>query len=1160
MTKEEGLSQLTVYKASAGSGKTFTLAKEYMTLVIRDPMAYRTILAVTFTNKATEEMKMRILSKLYSISHRLPDAKDYLEQIEKTLSDMSEEQIIHNAGIALSNLIHNYNYFRVQTIDTFFQGVLRNLARELDLTANLRIWLNDDQVEQMAVDELIENLNDKDKLLFWILEYIKENIADDKGWNVIRQIKSFGLNIFKDYYKDHADELSQCLEKEGFFESFTTLMRKKKKEAEDGLQLIAATFFDALDANGLTADDFKLKTKGPWSYFNKLRNGKYEDDDLLTKTIMDCLDDPKNWVNTANAHFGNPAYDLAVSQLDLLLRDAERKYRPKFLRVLKSADLTMRHMNQLRLLSSIDQKVREMNKDANRFLLSDTQTLLHSLIQNDDSPFIFEKIGTQLDHVMIDEFQDTSTVQWQNFKVLLLETMSREDAGNLIVGDVKQSIYRWRSGDWRLLNNIDTEFPSTYKVTPKPLDTNYRSDRSIIEFNNAFFNVANQKEIKNILKGVKSEKQALEAEEDNPVKKDLIDFMEMETKQLEKAYEDVSQKVPEHKAPRGFVRIHLLPKDSAFYEDKEDYEQMMLRMTLETIQELVEEKGVPFSKIAILVRSNKTIQKVADYLMNNSQYPLVSDEAFRLDASQAVNFLVATLYHLSHPDDKIVVATIKNDVAKYHLSNEATEQFFSQRELLLQEPLYDLVEKIFHLFGLGENDIMKAQSAYVCAFFDQLSNYLSDNGSDIDGFLEEWESNIHSKSIHSDKVDGIQLISIHKSKGLEFDNVIMPFTEWKMEMGGTIWCNPTEEPYSRLPLVPVDFMAKKMMGSIYEKDYLHEHLQNMVDNLNLLYVAFTRAGRNLFIYGKRESEAYRTNIIEDSLTAVNNKLAEINSQRGDNAQPQSLQGIAETTSVDQDEKKSKGKGKKKEKDNKSEEIIFEYGSIDNGKLDESSQQLKSEEDKDKKNKNTDKNGRFRQGKNVFDTKPESISLNIKTLPDFNQFRPSQKSLDFINGEDEEDAQQQYYIKMGTVLHNLFSTIRTKDDIEKALRQLELDGVLYDENVSKSQIENMLRKRLNSTLVSDWFSDRWKVMNECNLLYFKDGKVANERPDRVLLSPDGDEIIVIDFKFGKPQPEHQQQVNRYMNALKKMGYSNIKGFLWYVYPNKVAEVAYIPSKQ
>lgn len=194
-------SQLTVYKASAGSGKTFTLAKEYMVLVIQDPSSYRNILAVTFTNKATEEMKNRILSKLYGIANRLDDSRDYLEQIKGVLSQMSEEQIIENAGIALKNLIHNYNYFRVETIDTFFQSVLRNLARELDLTANLRIGLNDVQIEEQAVDELIEELQMTDKLLFWIMDYIKENIADDKNWNVISQIKAFGRNIFKDFIR-----------------------------------------------------------------------------------------------------------------------------------------------------------------------------------------------------------------------------------------------------------------------------------------------------------------------------------------------------------------------------------------------------------------------------------------------------------------------------------------------------------------------------------------------------------------------------------------------------------------------------------------------------------------------------------------------------------------------------------------------------------------------------------------------------------------------------------------------------------------------------------------------------------------------------------------------------------------------------------------------
>lgn len=434
--------QLTVYKASAGSGKTFTLAREYITLLVKNPSAYRNILAVTFTNKATEEMKMRILSKLYGISHRLKDSEDYLQQIKCILKDMSEEQIAHQAGLALSNLIHNYNYFRVETIDTFFQSVLRNLARELDLTANLRIGLNDEQVEQQAVDELIEELQATDKLLFWIMDYIKENIADDKGWNVIGQIKSFGRHIFKEYYKDNSEKLDECLGKEGFFEAYISKIKKMQKESKEHFDHIASSFFDALDENGLTADDFQNKTRGIWSYFNKLKNGKYDDDDLLNSTLAKSLEQETAWVKKSEAKVGNPAYDLVVSFLFPLLHHSE-EIRPKLLGIFKSSELTLRHLNQLRLLSSIDKKVREMNKEANRFLLSDTQTLLHSLISDDDSPFIFEKIGTQLNHVMIDEFQDTSTIQWKNFKVLLQETMSRQDAGNLIVGDVKQSIYRW---------------------------------------------------------------------------------------------------------------------------------------------------------------------------------------------------------------------------------------------------------------------------------------------------------------------------------------------------------------------------------------------------------------------------------------------------------------------------------------------------------------------------------------------------------------------------------------------------------------------------------------------------------------------------------------------------------------------------------------------
>ena len=618
-------SQLTVYKASAGSGKTFTLAKEYMTLVIENPMAYRTILAVTFTNKATEEMKMRILSQLYGIAQGLEESNGYFEQIKKALPHLSEEIIRKNAAEALRLLLHNYNYFRVQTIDTFFQGVLRNLARELDLTANLRIGLNDYQVEQQAVDELIESLTSTDRLLFWILDYIQESIDEDRSWNVIGPIKKFGENIFKDYYKENSDTLNQCMSKEGFFKEFTAKMKEVRSQAGEKLQEIAATFFDSLEEGGYTADDLAGKTRGIWSYFNKLKIGKYDDDDLINNTFLKCFASPEAWVKKSDVKEQSPLFMFVSDTLYPILTFSEEK-RPEWVKNYKSATLTMKHLNQLRLLGSIDQKVRELNQTANRFLLSDTQTLLHALVEDSDSPFIFEKIGTQLDHVMIDEFQDTSTIQWQNFKVLLEETMSRENAGNLIVGDVKQSIYRWRSGDWRLLNNIENEFGGTKSLEMKTLDTNYRSDRNIIAFNNAFFVEAAKQECE-LLNGSDPE----------------------QVKQLVNAYADVCQQVPEKKGKLGYVDVQLL--------GGEDTTESMMKQSLEIVTELTA-MGVPANKIAILVRSNKAIQDIAAYFMENSDFLMVSDEAFRLDASQAVSTLIVALRLMACPEDAIAKAIL----------------------------------------------------------------------------------------------------------------------------------------------------------------------------------------------------------------------------------------------------------------------------------------------------------------------------------------------------------------------------------------------------------------------------------------------------------------------------------------------------------------------
>lgn len=324
--------------------------------------------------------------------------------------------------------------------------------------------------------------------------------------------------------------------------------------------------------------------------------------------------------------------------------------------------------------------------------------------------------------------------------------------------------------------------------------------------------------------------------------------------------------MPSGKPANGFVQIKLL--------NKEEWKERTLKETMATIMQLTEQ-GVKPSQIAILVRTNRTIKDLAEFLMNNGcPYPLVSDEAFRLDASQAVNSLVTALRVLIHPDDPISRATLQKFALTFLGSDEIVKKIEEQRDILLQKPIFDLVENLFVELQLDTIEEMKSQSAYICAFYDQMAAYLQDNCCDIDSFIKEWDNTLHEKSIHSDALNGIRLVTIHKSKGLEFDYVIIPFCDWMLETSkGTLWCTPAEAPFNKIPLVPVDFIAKQMKGSIYEDDYHHEHLQNMVDNMNLLYVAFTRASRGLFIIAHRDKETFRSYLIESVLSDVEKTLS-----------------------------------------------------------------------------------------------------------------------------------------------------------------------------------------------------------------------------------------------------------------------------------------------
>ncbi|MBQ6203676.1 MAG: UvrD-helicase domain-containing protein [Prevotella sp.] len=1035
--------QLTVYKASAGSGKTFRLAVEYIKLLIDNPTAYKNILAVTFTNKATEEMKIRILSQLYGLWKGLPDSDDYLQKIiEET--GKPESTIAQKAGEALTYIIHDYNCFNVVTIDAFFQSVLRNLARELDLTANLRVSLNDEQVESQAVDELIDELSNTSIMLRWIIDYINENIEEDKGWNAIGKIKSFGKTIFNDFYKEEQDKLHQVFSDETFFKRYTDEIRRIKNNASATMRQYAESFFDLLCENGLSVDSLINKERGIASYFKKLKGNEWSDSKCCNATFEKHLADANNWVSK-NSSDHDLVVSLASEMLMPFLEDTE-KARKKQWKLFVSADLTLRHLNQLRLLGNIQKRIATINNESGCFLLSDTQHFLHTFMEGSDTPFIFEKMGVRLDHIMIDEFQDTSTVQWRNFRVLLQETMSRDT--NLIVGDVKQSIYRWRNGDWRLLNNIQDQYTDE-QLKVENMVTNFRSAKNIVDFNNEFFKEAAE----------------MEYQKELAINPD-------EAEQLKRAYADVHQETPKGKSDEGLVRISLLPPDDYFNET--------INVIVNTVKEL-KANGISDSEICILVRSNKYIPLIADAFMQLlPDVNIVSDEAFRLDASLAVCTLIQAFRSLITPSNPLLEANLRK---AYQRINGRDDLQLPLSPQLLNLPLTDLTNKLFNIFHL---ELLDDESAYICTFYDHISNFVLESDTDLDAFIEEWDESIHKKTIQSDHLDGIRLISIHKSKGLEFANVIIPFCDWRIEMRNTIWCHPQEEPFNKLPIVPIDY-SKKLVESIYSSDYAYEHIQNRVDNLNLLYVAFTRACNNLFVIGQRDSSMSRCQLIQDVLDKW---------------------GINE--------------------ENKSLPIIYEYGQL---------------------LKNPEKRKKETQNKFLLPITP--FAVNIKSHQTVVTFKQSNKSYDFVS-KDDNPSEQSRYIKMGNILHSLFSTIHTTEDLPKALRELESDGILYDNDVSAERLSGLLKKHFANPQIADWFSNRWKLFNECSIISInEDGELVEKRPDRVMT--DGTETIVVDFKFGRERQEYKDQVNEYMTLLTKMGHSKVRGYIWYVYNNQIKEV-------
>ncbi len=389
---------LTVYRASAGSGKTFTLAVEYISLLVKDPENYQHILAVTFTNKATQEMKMRILSQLYGIANSLQSSQQYFNKV-KEKTNMPDAVIRNNARAALTLLIHRYNNFRILTIDAFFQQVLRNLAHELGQTANLRVDLNNEEITEKAVDQMIESLEKGQPVLQWISTYINNSIEDDNGWNIIGKIKTFGTNIFKDFYKAHEANLKEQLSNADDFKVYETTLRKRRNDIRKTFNSKAKSILNEIkNANLDIPSNYR---SGLYKYLTDSAIAPLTNKPLKAG-VLKANESPQNWTSskcakTDKQQIQTLAAEVLSAQLSELIA-----YNNDNWNEFQSIQLTLSHLSELRLLHAIADAVDNLTKDTNRFMLSNTQALLKELIADSDTPFIFERIGARLKHIMID--------------------------------------------------------------------------------------------------------------------------------------------------------------------------------------------------------------------------------------------------------------------------------------------------------------------------------------------------------------------------------------------------------------------------------------------------------------------------------------------------------------------------------------------------------------------------------------------------------------------------------------------------------------------------------------------------------------------------------------------------------------------------------------
>ena len=1132
---------LIVYRASAGSGKTYTLALKYISLALKSgSKGFTHVLAVTFTNKATGEMKDRILEKLYGLSRGL-DA-NFLEDV-KEITKLSEQEIQRKSTEMLCYIMNDFDHFRVETIDSFFQSLLTNLAFELGLTRGFKVDLDDKRVISIAVERILRRIDQEEKngLRRIVKESLIRSLEDGKSWDIAKDLKAFaGKNLFKSEYVNNEKNITDLLNngglrkiKESIFKSWSVL----KEEKEKALQFVEQW---ANDAEG----DSSWKSVSTVKKFCGYVRGKKGS---LSNAVKKAAEDK-------DALLKNPGCDVALDVKAQQVSDYLEKLvdfydnGERYGRPYNTCQLAVENLDTLAFMGAISEEINRIVLEENTTLLAKTPLLFKNLVKDDiDQSFVFERAGTTFKHIMIDEFQDTSRVQWNNFEHLVNESTAQGEE-SLVVGDIKQSIYRWRGGDWNILYGFKKDEKNT---SVENLYTNYRSKPIVVRFNNVFFTKAayilDQKENSwSVPANWLNEKDGYFVEADNSGKK--VDENNIEFCNL---YNDTTQHIkPQYDKPEfinsGYVRLQT-------FENSITDEEIMAEV-FDKVVELKQKYNIDFDKMKMLVRTNNEGVKLIDYFAKRCEeegvdIKLTSNEAYLFNASPALNALIFAMKRLLAPQDDLqrelferyynllcekagkqaFFEDVKNDVEALLQDNEALDEIKSS-------PLYDLVMTMVQklrlhdlLVKIDKKGRVKdglGQSAYLFSFLDKVVDYLNDNSSDLKEFLDYWDETLSSQSITINSNDAIEILTIHKAKGLAGHTVLIPFAGFsfvKNGRDGMIWCNPKDmsddsevkAQLSNLGLIPIKTAAStKVKNSDFKCFYDKELKQMTIDELNSLYVAFTRAKENMFIWSKEPSR----NSTEPNASMLINKF------------------------IDDCQVPVEGSEKNR---------VVEFGQLE---------YCANEED-----------GKEKRIVNPFseDLKPQKVDVMIEqnNLLDL-QFCQSKKAANFlfeakdpndISEEGKKQAQQNHYIETGVLMHQMMSLINRAEDVDRAYQQMVYDGLIAEGDSQFLSLKRELKEQIaTDKMVKSWFDGTYENFNEKTILLEvkEDSSKAKierktKRADRVLVNKDI--AIVVDYKFGNHDEAYNVQVQEYMEIIEKLLGLPTEGYLWYVYTNEVFPV-------